>query len=76
MTQTLRFCSTDIRRRAVTISHLPWGPLVREICLLDGSMQIIAEAKWAQFSSNQVELLVSNGIPRSLAQHYYALSKP
>lgn len=56
--------------------HLPWRPLVREICLLDGSMQIIPEANWALFSSNQVELLVSNGIPRNMARRYYALPKP
>jgi len=53
----------------------PWGPMVREVCLLDGSMQIIAEANWASFSSNQIELLVQNGVPRATAQHYYALTK-
>ena len=53
----------------------PWGPMTREACLLDGSMQIVAEAGWSRFSSNQVELLVQNGIPRSTAQHCYALTK-
>jgi hypothetical protein len=55
--------------------HSPWGRPAREVCLLDGSMQIIAETNWAQFSSNQIELLVRNGIPRATAQHYYALTK-
>jgi len=55
--------------------HALWRPLVREVCLLDGSMQIIAEQNWAQFSSNQIALLVINGIPRPVAQHYYALTK-
>lgn len=49
----------------------PWGPLLREVCLLDGSMQIISEKSWAGFVSNQVELLVQDGIPRVTAQHYY-----
>ena len=53
----------------------PWGPMLREVCLLDGSMQIIAESNWSRFSSNQIELLVQNGIPRLTAQHYYALTK-
>jgi len=53
----------------------PGGPMLREVCLLDGSMQIIAETNWASFSSNQIELLVTNGIPRATAEHYYALTK-
>jgi len=55
--------------------HSPWGPLVREVCLLHGSMQIIAETNWAKFSSNQIELLVAHGIPRATAEHYYALTQ-
>lgn len=51
----------------------PWGPLVREVCLLDGSMQIVAEKNWAEFSSNQIELLVQEGIPRATARHYYEI---
>ncbi len=38
--------------------HRPWGPLLREVCLLDGSMQVVPEKNWAAFSGNQVELLV------------------
>ena len=37
--------------------HSPWRPLVREVCMLDGSMQVIRETNWAQFSSSQIELL-------------------
>jgi hypothetical protein len=54
--------------------HFPWRPLVREACLLDGSMEVIPETNRAQFSSNRIELLVQNGIPRAMAQHYDALS--
>jgi hypothetical protein len=53
--------------------HRPWGPLLREVCLLDGSMQVISEKNWAAFSSNQVELLVQDGIARATARHYYEI---
>lgn len=53
--------------------HRPWGPLLREVCLLDGSMQVIPEKNWAAFSSNQVELLVQDGILRTTARHYYEI---
>jgi hypothetical protein len=51
----------------------PWGPLLREVCLIDGSMPIIPEKDWAAFASNQVELLVKDGIPRATAWHYYEI---
>ena len=51
----------------------PWGPLVREVCLLDGSMQVIPDKSWSRFSSSQVELLVQDGIARETAQHYHQL---
>lgn len=51
----------------------PWGPLVREVCLLDGSMEIIPEDKWREFSSKQVELLVREGFGREAAKHYYEI---
>ena len=53
--------------------HRPWGPPLREVCLLDGSMQVIPEKSWAAFVSNQVELLVQDGIPRAAAWHYYEI---
>jgi len=49
--------------------------MVREVCLLDGGMQIVRESNWPQFSSNQIALLVQDGIPRATAEHYYALTK-
>jgi hypothetical protein len=51
----------------------PWGPLLREACLLDGSMKVIPETSWAAFVSNQVELLVQDGMPRTTARHYYEI---
>jgi len=53
--------------------HRPWGPLLREVCLLDGSMQVISEKGWAGFVSNQVELLVQDGMARATARHYYEI---
>lgn len=49
----------------------PWGPLVREVCMLDGTMQTVPEEKWAAFSKEQIELLVEAGIERSIAEQYY-----
>ena len=51
----------------------PWGPLEREICLLDGYMRGVPDKRWPEFSSNQVELLVQAGIPRAAAKKYYQL---
>lgn len=51
----------------------PWGPLLREVCLLDGSVQVVPEEQWPKFASNQVELLVQEGLPRAKAEHYYRI---
>lgn len=51
----------------------PWGPLLREVCFVDGSMQCIQEDHWPAFSSNQVELLVQAGFHRSKAAHYFQI---
>ena len=51
----------------------PWGPLIRDVCLIDGSTQFMPETHWPAFSSNQIELLVKDGIPRSIATHYYQI---
>ncbi|HNU53101.1 MAG TPA: hypothetical protein PKJ98_19585 [Verrucomicrobiota bacterium] len=51
--------------------HRPWGPLLREVCFLDGSMQCIQESSWPAFASNQVELLVQEGFERAQATHYF-----
>jgi hypothetical protein len=52
-----------------------WGPLLREVCMVDGSMQVISEEKWGRFASNQVELLVQDGMQREAAQRYYRLGE-
>jgi hypothetical protein len=49
----------------------PWGPWLREVCLLDGSMQIINETNWPAFRSNQVELLTAEGFTRQRAEEFY-----
>ena len=51
----------------------PWGPLLREVCMVDGSMQVIREENWGSFASNQVELLVRQGLDRRTAEHYYKI---
>jgi hypothetical protein len=51
----------------------PWGPRLREISLLDGSMEVRSDKRWPEFASNQVDLLVQAGIPRAAAKKYYQL---
>lgn len=46
-------------------------PYLREVCLLDGSMQTVTLDRWPAFASNQVELLVQEGISRKSAEAYY-----
>lgn len=46
-------------------------PYVREVCMADGSMQVIRQENWTAFASNQVELLVGEGISRATAEAYY-----
>ena len=52
----------------------PWRPLMREVCLVDGSMQIVPETNWLAFAQKQIELLVADGIPRTNAEKYYKLA--
>jgi hypothetical protein len=47
------------------------GKRVREVCLLDGSMQRIPDARWAEFSRQQVKLLLAAGFKREKALQYY-----
>jgi hypothetical protein len=47
------------------------GKPVREACLLDGSMQTVPDARWAEFSRQQVDLLVAAGFKREKALQYY-----
>jgi hypothetical protein len=53
----------------------PWGRRVREVCLLDGSMQIISDEHWPEFSRKQVELLVEAGFSRTNALHFYPAAR-
>jgi hypothetical protein len=53
----------------------PWGHRVREACLLDGSMEVIPDEKWPEFSRNQVELLVAAGFSRTNALRFYPVAK-
>ena len=50
----------------------PWGPLLRDVALLDGSMLSIPEKKWAEFRRKQIELLVAEGISKAQAEKLYA----
>jgi len=47
------------------------GKSLREVCMLDGSMQTIPDERWAEFGKHQVELLVAAGFKREIAMHYY-----
>jgi len=53
----------------------PWGPLLREVAMLDGSMEIIHEEKWPEFRRKQIDLLVAEGISRAQAEKLYASFK-
>jgi hypothetical protein len=50
----------------------PWGPLLREVAMLDGSMEVIHEEKWPEFRRKQIDLLVAEGISRAQAEKLYA----
>ena len=54
----------------------PWGRRVREACLLDGSMVVIPDEKWSEFSRKQVELLIAAGFSRASALHFYPAAAP
>jgi hypothetical protein len=50
----------------------PWGPPLREVAMLDGSMEVIREEKWPEFRRRQIELLVAESISRAQAEKLYA----
>ncbi len=54
--------------------RVPWRPLMREVCFASGDVQFMRETSWPKFSSNQIELLVKEGIPRTRAEEYYRLA--
>lgn len=53
----------------------PWGHRVREVCMLDGSMRVIPDEKWPEFSRQQVELLVAAGFARTNALQFYPAAR-
>ena len=48
------------------------APLCRDVLYLSGSKTVIEESKWAEFVSNQIELLVNDGYDRAAAEQLYA----
>ena len=53
----------------------PWGHAVREVWMLYGSMQVITDERWPEFSRQQVELLVAAGFSRTNALHFYPAAR-
>jgi hypothetical protein len=51
----------------------PWGPRLRELSLLDGSMQTVLDKDWPRFATNQIKLLIDEGINPATAAHYYQI---
>jgi hypothetical protein len=52
-----------------------WAPLVREVCLCDGSITNVLEASWPEFSRRQIDLLVEAGIDRKEAERLYGRNR-
>ena len=50
----------------------PWGPLLRDVGMLDGSMVTVREEKWPEFRRRQIDLLLAEGISRTQAEKLYA----
>lgn len=53
-----------------------WGHPLREACMLDGSMQVIRDEDWPEFSRKQVELLVAAGFSRTNVLQFYPTAAP
>jgi hypothetical protein len=51
----------------------PFRDPVREVGLICGSMEVIRNEQWPEFSRKQIELLVQANLPRATAQAYYRL---
>jgi hypothetical protein len=47
------------------------APLAREVFTIDGSRKVIPECEWPAYSRQQIDLLVSSGIPKEQAETYY-----
>ena len=54
----------------------PWGPLMRDVCLADGSVLFLNESGWPAFAKQQIELLVQEGFSRTEAERLYAPASP
>jgi hypothetical protein len=54
----------------------PWGPLMRDVCRVDGSTLFLSEQRWPEFAREQVELLVLEGVSRAEAERLYAPPSP
>lgn len=48
-----------------------YGPRLREVCMLNGSMNKIRDSEWPAFSRKQVELLMAAGWRREAAMAIY-----
>ena len=67
-----RLCILFDRRSVPGGDHFyGWGKRVREACMLDGFMETVPDGRWAEFSRQQVELLVAAGFQREKAVQYY-----
>ena len=47
------------------------GRSLREVCMLDGMMNTVPDAKWTEFGRKQVDLLVEAGWTHEKALGYY-----
>ena len=57
--------------------HVPfrlYAPLGREVWWLGSSHKFVKATDWYSFATNQIELLVAEGIDRRTAQHYYEMT--
>lgn len=52
----------------------PWGPLLREVLFVDGSMTVILENQWPTFVQKQIELLQKAGISEQEARRLYSMA--
>ncbi len=55
--------------------HFPWrlsAPLGREVWTIGEGMRFVPESRWPAYSKEQIELLVSAGMPREQAEAYYS----
>src|ERR1041385_1506636 len=56
-------------------SPWPWSRELREVCFLDGSMEVYSDENWPEFSRRQVELLIAAGFSQSNALRFYPAAR-